>query len=280
MLQTEPPPHTFHTPPLWELIFLGKTSRLIREGEGFFLIDCFSYLTKHISIILIESHNNTTLLSRLRAFFIGYLGRSEHFRAITITHINNRANAEPIIALFCAFTLWPPSCILLWLSKVIQIFKRGRKKHKMTIRCLVITKTKGQICYMVDGMNVLKWHEAVPPIYWSHQWQIIALYEYVWDQWFGVQMKHPWFILNYLNVCLDCLKYIMSAITYYILISAHTVKEHVGFTEISDIHESSRDGLSFLELHREKRRVWGMSSELVVQDCKTDWSINLELVHT
>lgn len=46
-----------------------KTSRLIREGEAvaYFLIDCFGYLAKQISIILIESYN-TTLFSRLGGF--------------------------------------------------------------------------------------------------------------------------------------------------------------------------------------------------------------------
>lgn len=86
----------------------------------------FRHLAKHISVILIESYNIISFCP-LSAFFIGYLGRREHFRAITITQKNNRAYAEPIIVLFAAFLLWPPFYILLWISEVIQ---ECRKKTK------------------------------------------------------------------------------------------------------------------------------------------------------
>lgn len=65
------------------------------------------YLAKQLSIIFIESYNTIgcVFFSHLRAFVIGYLGRREHFTAITITQINSKAYAEPITGLFSVFTL-------------------------------------------------------------------------------------------------------------------------------------------------------------------------------
>lgn len=84
------------------------------------------YLAKQIAIICIESSNTQYFLVTSEPSLLIIWGKREHFGAITITQINNRAYAEPITVLFSAFTLRPPFCILLWISEVIQ--KRGKRK--------------------------------------------------------------------------------------------------------------------------------------------------------
>lgn len=94
----------------------------------------------------------TILLSHLSAFYIGYLGWREHFRAITIIQTHNPAYAEPIIVLFSAFTLWPPSCILLRVSFVDfwgnSELQKENKTAKLPIIILLWKKgsASGQSC--------------------------------------------------------------------------------------------------------------------------------------
>lgn len=75
----------------------------------------------------------------LRAFFIGYWGQAEHFRAIII--IQNKQQSEHrvnyTVAPFSASTLRHSFYLLLWISEVIQA---GREKKTMTIKYFIREK--------------------------------------------------------------------------------------------------------------------------------------------